>query len=311
MENNIFEIVTEKMIQQLEQGVCPWHRPWATNGCADGAAISHESGKAYSFINQMLLGKGGEWLTFKQVKAEGGSVKKGEKASLVVFWKMNVKETEQEDGTKKVDSFPVLKHYYVFHIDQTEGIKAKHELPAPAEGNNDNARNETADMMAQTYVIREGITLTLDQYADGAFYRPSTDEVVVPMISQFESSAEFYSALFHELTHSTGHESRLKRLTKTAAFGSAEYSREELVAEMGSAYLCNIAGVSTDEAFKNSAAYLKGWAKALKNDARMIVTAAGKAETAVRYILNGKQDGHKVNEQEEGNGKGVKHPCYI
>lgn len=291
-KKNVFEMVTDRIVAQLQQGNIPWHKPWGGVAGID-AAISHESGKPYSLVNQMILGKAGEWLTFMQVQKEGGRIKRGEEASFVVFWKQCVFEEKvegekNEDGTDKTIQHvvPVLKWYNVWHIDQTEGIEPKHK--AVVDGTAELV--EDADEIVNTYVLREGIKLQNDKPSDRAFYRPSTDEVVVPMISQYESSAEYYSTMFHELTHSTGHESRLHRLNKVAAFGSEEYSREELVAEMGAAYLCTMVGVDTDNAFRNSAAYIKGWLQALKNDAKMVVVAAGKAEAAVRYILNGKDN---------------------
>lgn len=284
-KKNVFEMVTSRIIAQLEQGLIPWQRPWG--GLAEGA-VSHESGKPYSLVNQMLLGKDGEWLTFMQIQKEGGRIKKGEDASFVVFWKQLQFEEEQEDGTKKVKSVPVLKYYNVWHIDQTEGIKSKHTAPV----NNVIAGDEGSDVMVQKYITREGIKLQNNKPSNRAFYRPSTDEIVVPMIKQYNSSSEYYSTLFHEMTHSTGHASRLNRLTKTAAFGNEEYSREELVAEMGAAYLCTMMGIETKKAFRNSAAYIQSWLRALKNDPKMVVVAAGKAEAAVQFILKGK-DGAK------------------
>lgn len=281
-KKNVFQMVTSRIIAQLEQGQIPWQRPWV--GLAEGA-VSHESGKPYSLVNQMLLDKDGEWLTFMQIQKEGGRIKKGEDASFVVFWKQLQFEEEQEDGTKTVKSVPVLKYYNVWHIDQTEGIKHKHTATVT----NLIAGDEGSDVMVQKYITREGIKLQNDKPSNRAFYRPSTDEIVVPMIKQYNNSSEYYSTLFHEMTHSTGHATRLNRLTKTAAFGNEEYSREELVAEMGAAYLCTLMGVETKKAFKNSAAYIQSWLRALKNDPKMVVVAAGKAEAAVQFILNGKE----------------------
>lgn len=260
-------------------------------------AISHSTGKAYSFLNQMLLGfKGGEWLTFSQCKREGGSVKKGEHASTVVFWQTSYLKNmtvEDADGTEKtvkilVNSHPILKSFQVFHISQCEGIKPRFEteIETPAE-NLDPI--EAAENVVGLYFNREQCRLYVEESA-GAFYRPSDDTVHVPLLSQYAIAEEYYSTLFHEMTHSTGHTSRLDRLTKTAAFGSQTYSREELVAEMGSAFMLAKLGIDCEKAFTNSVAYLQGWLRALKNDKKMIVVAAGKAEAAVEYILNGKKN---------------------
>ena len=131
--------------------------------------------------------------------------------------------------------------------------------------------------------------LERSQVSDKAYYRPSTDTVVVPEIGQFKEVSEYYSTLFHELTHSTGHSSRLNRITAPAFFGSEEYSKEELVAEIGAATLVNMAGLETPKSFKNSAAYIQGWSKALKENKKMIVEASGKANKAVNYILGKKE----------------------
>lgn len=286
--NNVYEMVTNKIIAEMEKGIIPWQRPWSGGACA----ISHTSGKPYSWLNQMMLGfKSGEWLTFNQCKAEGGCIKAGEKASTVVFWSFLNKKVkiENEDGeieTKVLHGRPFLKYYHVFHIDQCTGIKEKHPN-ATTTWNNDPI--EGAEKVIDTYFSREACTLDVCQ-SDRAFYSPSVDTVVVPARAQYEVTEEYYSTLFHEMTHSTGHETRLNRLTKNAAFGSEDYSKEELVAEMGSAMLVAQVGINCEKAFRNSVAYLQGWLKALKDDNKLIVSAAGKAEKAVEYILNGKEN---------------------
>lgn len=282
-KKNVFEMVTARIVAQMEQGQIPWHKPWTCSG-VDGA-ISHESGKPYSLVNQMLLGKDGEWLTFMQVQKEGGRIKVGEEASFVVFWKQVTYEEEREDGEKVQHTVPVLKYYNVWHIDQTEGIEAKHAPSASTIKDKQVKTKRSAEKVISQYVQREGIRLINDKPSNEAFYRPSDDTIVVPLMQQFDSSTEYYSTLFHEATHSTGHATRLNRLTKTAAFGSGVYSREELVAEMGAAYLCTLMGVETAKAMKNSAAYIQSWLRVLKNDPKMVVVAAGKAEAAVRYIM--------------------------
>lgn len=132
--------------------------------------------------------------------------------------------------------------------------------------------------------------LERSKVSDSAYYRPSTDTVVIPEIGQFAEIAEYYSTLFHELTHSTGHKTRLNRLTATAHFGNEEYSKEELVAEIGAATLVNIAGIETSKSFNNSAAYIEGWSRALRENKKMIVEASSKANKAVNYILGKKEE---------------------
>lgn len=293
---NIYDQVTNAIIAELEKGIIPWNRPWINSTYA--GAISHTTGKPYSFLNQMLLGcKGGEWLTYGQIKAEGGHVKRGEKASLVVFWSF-VQRTEleavcdehgNEIGTRQVvvDTYPVLKGYNVFHIDQCEGIKPRFKNE-PVQY--DNTPIERAEDVITAYVAREGLKLNIED-CDRACYSPLLDRVQVPQMAQYKCCEEYYSTLFHELTHSTGHERRLKRegITELHFFGDQTYSKEELVAEMGSAFILGQLGIESASTFRNSVAYIQGWLKALKNDHRLIVQAAAKAEQAARFIITGEK----------------------
>ena len=273
---DIYAAVTERIIEQMEQGIIPWQKPWIS--C--GKAISRTTRKPYSLLNQMLLGRPGEYLTFKQCQQAGGKVKKGEKASMVVFWKF-IEQEDEETGEKK--EVPFLRYYNVFHIDQCEGITAKHttETAFP-----DGAEPlEAAQEIIYDYLSREGVKL-LHEEGDRAFYRPATDEVVLPIPKQFISTAEYYSTVFHELTHSTGHAKRLNRLSKPSFFGTEDYSKEELIAEIGAAALVNHVGLETNSSLRNNAAYLQNWLRVLKDDKRFIVSAAGRAEKAVNLILN-------------------------
>ena len=273
---HIYKEITDRIIAQMESGIIPWQKPWISNS----KAISRSTGKPYSLLNQMLLGRPGEYLTFKQCQEAGGKVKKGEKSSMVVFWKW-IEQEDEETGEKK--EVPFLRYFNVFHIDQCEGISAKHttETAFP-----DGAEPlEAAQDIIYDYLSREGVKLS-HQEGDRAFYRPATDEVVLPIRKQFVSTAEYYSTVFHELTHSTGHSSRLNRLNRPSFFGTEDYSKEELVAEIGAATLINHVGLETSASFRNNAAYIQNWLAVLKDDKRFIVSAAGKAEKAVALILN-------------------------
>ena len=273
---DIYAAVTDRIIAQLEQGVIPWQKPWISAG----KAISHATGKPYSLLNQMLLQHSGEYITFKQCQEAGGKVKKGEKAHIVVFWKWIEQEDEETGETKEV---PFLRYYNVFHIDQCEGISAKYTTEAAFP---DGASTvETAQEIIYDYLGREGVKLSHSE-GDRAFYRPATDEVVLPMRKQFVSTAEYYSTVFHELTHSTGHPSRLNRLNRAAFFGTEEYIKEELVAEIGAAVLVNHCGLESSSSFRNNTAYIQNWLSVLRGDKRFIISAAGKAEKAVNLILN-------------------------
>ena len=273
MKESLYEIITNRIVAELESGIIPWRKPWI----ASGQAISHVTGKPYSLLNQMLLGRGGEYVTFKQVQDEGGRVKKGAKAQMVVFWKWIEQEDEETKEKKKI---PYLRYFNVFHIDQCEGIKTKHAEPLPQAVEPDAA----AEAIIADYLKRSGVKL-IHEEGNRAFYRPSSDSVTLPLVDQFKNTAEYYGTAFHELTHSTGHESRLNRLHTVAAFGSEDYSKEELIAEIGAAALVNHAGLETADSFKNNAAYIQNWLQALRNDKRFIVSAAGKAEKAVDMIL--------------------------
>ena len=282
-----YTLVTDRIIAELETGTVPWHKPWT---CAQ-PAISHTTGKAYSLLNQLLLGsRGGEYVTFQQAQKEGGRVKKGEKSSMVVFWKWLTVEDEDTGEEKDV---PFLRYFNVFHIDQCEGIAPKFrasepQIITPA------AANDAAETVIHDYIAASGVKL-ISRESSEAFYRLSTDTVVLPLIKQFAHTAEYYSTAFHELTHSTGHPKRLNRITETARFGSAPYSREELCAELGASFLLNRLGIETPGSFRNNAAYINHWLGVLKEDKRLLVSAAGQADKAVRLIL-GEKDDHDVLE---------------
>ena len=272
---DIFQTVTDRIVAELENGVIPWRKPWQ----AAGLAISHTTGKPYSLLNQMLLGRAGEYLTFAQVKQENGYVRKGEKSSIIVFWKFIEKEDEETGETTQI---PFLRYYSVFHISQCENIKPKYTKELTETANPD----ETAETIIADYTAREGVMIEFEQ-GNRAYYSPAMDKVVLPLMKQFAESSEYYSTLFHELTHSTGHEKRLNRLDAPAHFGSEDYSKEELIAEIGSSALVYHCGLETPNSFRNNTAYIQNWLQVLKNDKRFIVSAAGKAEKAFNYILGG------------------------
>jgi len=284
--NKIYEEVTDQIIAMLEQGQIPWRKPWAGT---EAGAISYNTGKPYSLLNQILLQVPGEYITFNQCKEKGGSVKKGAKGKRVYFWKLYRKtETETDENGNEVEvtkTIPVLKSFTVFNIEDCEGITPKWQdkLPeVPAQP------IEEAERVLTDYVTREGITLENQLISGKAYYSPAFDKIVTPRIDQFESSAEYYSTAFHEAVHSTGHPKRLNRLTtgKSAAFGGEDYSKEELCAEIGSACILHRMGIDTPESFRNSAAYVQGWLRALKDDKQLIIGAASRAEKAVAYIMN-------------------------
>lgn len=281
MSKSVYEMVTERIIEQLENGVIPWEKPWT--GVRSGA-FNRVSKKSYSLLNQMLLGKAGEWASFKQWTELGGHIRKGEKSEIVVFWKILPVEEVQEDGSKIVKQIPLLKYINVFHISQVDGVE-----PLPKEEMHDIEPIEKAESILIDYWTRENITV---EHIKGnkAFYSPMRDMIQLPLFEQFKNANEYYSTAFHESIHSTMKENRCnreeERKNKLVAFGSEEYSKEELVAEVGSASLMNIVGIETKKSFKNSTAYIQSWIRVLKNDVKFIVSASSKAEKAVKYILN-------------------------
>lgn len=278
----IYQEVTDRVIAEMEKGEIPWCQPW---GGSPGGAYNLVSMRPYSFLNQFLLKHRDAYLTFNQAKQKGGHIKKGAKAERVVFWKILKKDTGMKDakGEPVLDIIPCLKWYSVFWIGDTVGVKRRSEEELASL-----QPVKEPEEIIRGYLERGGPKFQNDQPSDRAFYRPSQDLVVVPTLKQYREVSEYYSTSFHELVHSTGHPKRLDRLTLNsplAAFGSEDYSKEELVAELGAVMLCNIGKIESRQAFRNSTAYLQGWLSALRNDKTLIVSAAARAEKAVRYIL--------------------------
>ena len=274
---DIYKMVTDRIIKQLEQGVVPWKKPWVCNG--DGA-FNRISKKPYSLCNQLLLQHEGEYATFNQWKELDGRVRKGEKSEMIVFWKLQEK-IEEEDGEEKLKQIPVLRYYNVFHVSQVDNI-----CPLQTERKFETDPIESAEKILQGYVRREKIRFSVAE-GNRALYIPSEDRIMLPALSQFEKAEEFYSTAFHECAHSTMKESRCDRKTegKHLTFGNESYSKEELVAEISSATILHSIGIETPDTFQNSCAYIQSWLKVLKDDKKCIVSAAGKAEKAVEYIL--------------------------
>lgn len=281
MSKSVYEMVTERIIEQLENGIIPWEKPWTGVRCG---AFNRVSKKSYSLLNQMLLKHEGEYATFKQWSDLGGHIRKGEKSEMVVFWKVLPVEEEQKDGSKIVKQIPLLRYYNVFHISQVDGVE-----PLKQEELHDIEPIEKAESVLTDYWTRENIKVEHIKGND-AYYSPSLDMIRLPLFEQFKDANEYYSTAFHESVHSTMKESRCNRAeerkNKLVAFGSEEYSKEELVAELGSASLMNIIGIETKKSFRNSTAYVQSWIRVLKNDVKFIVSASSKAEKAVNYILN-------------------------
>ena len=279
MKKSVYEIITERIIEQLENGVIPWQKPWT--GTHSGA-YNRISNKPYSLLNQMILKHGGEYATFKQWSDLGGKIRKGEKSEVVTFWKIQPYEEENENGEKVIKQIPLLRYYNVFHNSQVDGVEPKEQLKI-----SELEPIEEAEKIKTEYINRERLKI-FEKATNTAFYTPTFDYIEVPCKEQYQNIEEFYSTLFHEMIHSTGHKNRLDRLETGASahFGSETYSKEELVAELGSATLVNMLGIETEKSFKNSSGYIQDWLQVLKNDNKFIVSASSRAEKAVKYILN-------------------------
>jgi antirestriction protein ArdC len=270
--SSVYEIITSRIIEELETGIVPWRKPWKTLPPANLV-----SKKPYRGINVFLLalqGYGSQyWLTYRQTQALGGNVRKGEHGSKIVFWKFDTYETEIADGETEERKSAFLRYYTVFNLEQTEGLKALLALPPafPIES-------------AESIVSRMPNPPAFEQDFQAA-YIPSRDTLTMPSRVAFDSQAEYYSTLFHELTHSTGHAKRLGRegFGRPQQLGSDSYSREELIAEMGSAMLCGVAGIE-QSTLRNSAAYLSTWIKRLNSNSKLVISAASAAQKAADYI---------------------------
>jgi antirestriction protein ArdC len=276
--SSVYSILTEQVIKLLESGTVPWRRPWQT-----APPCNLISQKDYRGINTFLLAASGMpskyWLTYTQATKLGGHVKAGEHGSTVVFW--NVGEEKVNPTTGKVSKPVLLRYYRVFNLSQTEGISDKLGLA-------EQSAKPVPDIAACESLVAAMSNAPRFKVSDRASYAPSADVVSMPPRSAFKSSEGYYATLFHELTHSTGHASRIGRegIEETNGFGSELYSREELIAEMGSALLCGVTGIAP-ATLENSAAYLRSWIGVLRGDSKLVVTAASQAQKAADYIRGG------------------------
>ena len=301
MAQSVYEQITNKVIESMEKGVCPWHQPWQNVLGGNALAISYVSRKPYSFINQLLLEEG-EYITMNEIKKiAGAKLKKGSKAHQVFGFFRSFKnkkdgsytnEEPNEDVKSEFNTIWNMRYFNVFSINDCEGIEPHGTTDAKPlfEHKNDIAN---AEDVINAYKEREGKNgfAFHNIKSNSAFYSPKDDKVVVPSKGQYKELTEYYSTAFHELAHSTGAESRLARkgVCDFDHFGSHQYSQEELVAELSSAMMLGVLGIDCTKTFNNSVAYLQSWIEKLKNDPKMIVWASSQAEKAVKFILNGKK----------------------
>ncbi len=279
MSQKIYQMVTDRMVELLERGTVPWNKPWVGSSGFE-FPMNFKTKHLYRGVNVFLLSAMGYssryWLSFKQAKELGGKVQKGEKGTPVIFWKKLEVEDRETGDPKEV---PLLRYYMVFNLDQIQGIQAP-DAPEPVVNKfNPIERAEAiiTDMPNPPEIVHN---------QPRAFYNPQQDRVNLPRPELFSNSKYYYSTAFHELIHSTGHEKRLNRKPSTVLrrFGDKEYSREELVAEMGATFLCALAGIE-QETIENQAAYIQNWIQVLKGSPRLAVQAASSAQAAADYIL--------------------------
>ena len=294
------EIITDRIVKLLEAGTVPWHKPWANRETGDnGMPRNAVSKRQYRGINVFILASQSYpspyWLTYKEAVRLGGHIRKGEHATPIIFWKWIAREVEKDDGKVTEKHFPFLRYYNVFNAEQTDGCRLPPDAVVEGEGKAFNpimaCEAIYADMPNRPELYHGATESILRGRRLEAYYSPSADRIVMPRREAFDSPEFYYSVLFHELTHSTGAKSRLNRETLTQAlhFGDTNYSREELVAEMGASFLSARTGIE-QVTLENSAAYLATWIRTLKGDPRLAIIAAANAQKAVDYILNRKPE---------------------
>jgi antirestriction protein ArdC len=274
---SMYEIITEKIIKQLESGVAPWRQPWT---CQSPANLVTQ--KEYRGLNVFTLASQGFpsrfWLTFKQATKLGGRISKGQKSSSVIYWNLgDERETTAQEGAKETSRPLLLRYYSVFNLSQAEGIDI------PASLLQETRTKDPIETCEQ--IVASMPNPPVFEQSDKAWYSPTNDVVGMPARDLFHSSEEYYATEFHELAHSTGHAKRLHRenFDNLVSFGSESYSKEELVAEMTAAMLCGVAGIE-QKTLENTAAYLKTWISRLKSDSRLLVSAASQAQKAADFI---------------------------
>jgi len=281
--SSVYEVITSRIIEQLQKGVAPWHKPWRVRG-KNGFPRSLVTGREYRGVNVWVLLSGGYsspfWLTYRQARELDGRVRQGEHGYPVVYWKFGKREIQ--DGDQLIEKPSVLVRYYtVFNVEQCERLRI--QPPDPIKDESQPEPIEACEQVVSAWSAKP----TIKHGTDQASYHKVLDCIEMPDRACFDSAAEYSNTLFHELVHSTGHPSRLNRssLTEFERFGDECYSREELVAEMGAAFLAGYCGID-GKTLANSASYLANWLQALRNDSRMVVVAGSQAQKATDLILN-------------------------
>ncbi len=272
---DIYEVITSKIIESLEAGNIPWLKPWKNGGHKSTMAnlpYNGATGRNYNGMNLLLLGctdyAVNAWYSFKQVKDLGGNVKAGEKSTMVIYWQFN----EKVEDNGEVKRIPFCRYYNVFNYAQCENLPFPKQQPfVPV---------EYTDIDA---LVINDLGIALNHGGDRAYYAPASDRIQMPALSQFTDTEHYKAKLLHELTHSTGYASRCNRDFK-GRFGDAAYAFEELVAELGSAFLSS--HFQVEPMLQHNAGYIQSWLKVLKDDKRAIITASSQATKACQWVLD-------------------------
>jgi antirestriction protein ArdC len=286
MRTDIYDRITNQIVAELDKGVRPWHKPWSAEH-AQGRITRplRSNGIPYQGVNVLMLwsaalDKGYSapiWMTFKQATELSANVRKGEHGSLVVYADKIIRtQTDTKTGEESVHAIPFMKGYTVFNVEQIDGLP-EHYYAKPA------PRAETMQRIAHAESFFAATGANVRHGGNRAFYSPSTDHVQIPPFESFRDAERYYATLAHEETHWTRHPSRLDRDFGRKRFGDEGYAVEELVAELGSAFLCADLDL-TPEVREDHASYIASWIKVLKNDTRAIFSAASHAQRAADFL---------------------------
>ncbi|EEB8600813.1 DUF1738 domain-containing protein [Salmonella enterica] len=300
-------MVTDRIVAALEQGTAPWRRPWtsADAGCSGGLPSNALTGRCYSGVNVLLLWMAAEeggytsdrWLTYRQAQEAGGQVRKGETGSLAVIYKDWTKPAEDEHGNRLYDTdgrlltetVPMLRQLHLFNVAQCDGLPEHMQAPQPDDGTQRPVEDYAVVSPARLADVQKMLEATGVQlgsrYQSQAYYRPTADTIVMPLTSQFDSEADYWSTLLHEMVHSTGHGKRLDREGITSSsrrHGDRVYAFEELIAETGSAFLCAQLGIFGEVQHES---YIDSWLQVLRSDKKALFRACSKAREATEYLL--------------------------
>jgi antirestriction protein ArdC len=290
-----YQVINDHLVSMIENcGELPWQRPWAM---AYGKQQQGFDGHIYRGSNWLITEITAQareytdprWLTEKKIKELGGELIDGAKPTPICWWYKRNYTKEDDDGEEQLKSYLTLKVWHVYNVAQVTGVDIE-PFPEPEDLTHAWALEDHEKVAKIGEIVRAMPNRpTVEFGGDRAYYMPSSDVVRIPEKERFENPEEWATALTHELGHSTGHKSRLKRKGITDLllnpFGSEAYSKEELIAELTAAYVCGTAGIVTQGAYRNSAAYLKSWLKALKDDPKMLIMASAQAQKAADYIL--------------------------